>query len=185
VSNRRADRRSAKRSRCALTLRDMGELGIRLAGEETDGARAGGAGPPSRVLVVFESCRTGTAALREAAELANAGSELSVVTLAPLANPRQCCRGGGAAGPYNCAMRDEAEAELREARQLLGTVAGRATFTVLVGCPEPPLGAWVSEHGFDLVLLPTRRLTLGGGRVARRLRKATTAEVRLISHADQ
>jgi hypothetical protein len=142
--------------------------------------RGASAGPPARVLVVFEPGRSGTAALREAAELAEAGSELSVVTLAPQARPLRCC-GGGGAGPYNCAVRDEAQLELHEARGHLGSAGRRATFTVLRGCPDPPLAAWVAEHAFDVVLLAWHRFTLGGNRLARRLRRTTTAEVRLVS----
>jgi hypothetical protein len=137
------------------------------------------AGRPARVLVVFEAGRSGQAALREAAELAEAGCELSVVTLAPQARPLRCC-GGGGAGPYNCAVRGEAETELRQARESMGSAAGRATFRVLQGCPEPPLTAWVAEHAFDLVLLARHRLTLGGNRLVRGLRRATGAEVRLV-----
>ncbi|HMD56603.1 MAG TPA: universal stress protein [Solirubrobacteraceae bacterium] len=136
-------------------------------------------GPPRRVLVLFEPCRSGRAALREAAEVANAGSELTVATLAPQARVRRCCRAGGD-GLYNIAVRQQAEAELDDARRSLGAVAGKATFTVLAGCPQPRLLPWVREHAFDLVLVPFHRLTLGGSPVARRLRRATTAEVRLV-----
>lgn len=145
----------------------------------TDGGLAVSARPAARVLVVFEPGRTGEAALREAAELAQAGSELSIVTLAPQASPLRCC-GGGGAGPYNCAVREEAHLELNEARALLGSVSRRAKFSVIVGHPNPPLAAWVVAQAFDLVLIPSRRLTFGGGRLARGLRRATTAEVRLI-----
>jgi hypothetical protein len=141
-----------------------------------------GADPGSgggRVAVVFEISDAGTAVLREAAELANAGRELSVVTLAPQARPARWGRAGGE-GPYNVAIREEAELELEQARELLGSVAGRATFKVLAGCPQPPLAKWVTEHGFGLVLLPHRRLTRGGNPFARRLRKETSAEVRLV-----
>ena len=134
----------------------------------------------ARVLVVFESTRGGTAALRAGAELAGAGSELSVVTLAPQAKPLRCCGGGGGAGPYNCAVRAQADEELNEARKLLESEVNRSTFTVLVGHPDPPLAAWVSEHEFDIVLLGSRRLTRGGGRLARVLRRETAAEVRLV-----
>lgn len=51
---------------------------------------------------------------------------------------------------------------------------------MLVGSPDPPLAAWVHEHGFDLILLPSRRFTLRGGPLARGLRRETEAEVRLI-----
>jgi len=144
-----------------------------------DGGRSATAGPSPRVLVVFEAGRAGAAALREAAELAGAGAELSVVTLAPQAKPYKCC-GGGGPGPYNCAVRDQAEDELRQARSLLGSLAGRATFTTLVGAPAPPLAEWSAEQAFDVIVLPGHRFTRGGGRRARELRRATPAEVRLV-----
>jgi hypothetical protein len=154
-------------------------VSVLVATPARDGNDIGRGGRPARVLVVFEPGRTGKVALREAAELTEAGSELSVVTLAPQVRPLRCC-GGGGAGPYNCAVRQEAETELREARDILGTAARRATFNVLLGCPDPPLAAWVSEHAFALVLVPSHRLTLGGSRLARGLRRATAAEVRLV-----
>jgi len=141
-----------------------------------DGAReAAGA---TRVLVVFEQGRAGAAALREAAELAVSGAELHVVTLAPQARPSRCC--GPGPGPYNCAVREGAEEELHDARENLGSTAQRATFTTLVGCPDPPLAAWAAEHAFDLILLPAHRLTRGGNRLANSLRRATAADVRLV-----
>ncbi|HXR29253.1 MAG TPA: hypothetical protein VN772_06705 [Solirubrobacteraceae bacterium] len=136
-------------------------------------------GAAGRVAVVFERGAAGTAALREAAELANAGRELAVVTLAPQARPARWGRAGGE-GPYNVAIREEAELELREAREMLGSVASRATFKMLAGCPQPPLASWVAQLGFGLVLLPHHRLTPGGNPFARSLRKETSAEVRLV-----
>jgi hypothetical protein len=136
-------------------------------------------GPPDRVLVVFEPCDSGRAALREAAELANAGSELSVVTLAPQVKPMLWGRAGGE-GPYNLAMREEAEIDLGKAREILGSVAARATFAVLAGTPQPPRGSWAAARAFSVVLLPFHRFTPGGSRLAKALRRATTAEVRLV-----
>jgi Universal stress protein family len=130
-----------------------------------------------RVVVVFERGNAGNAALREAAERANAGAELSVLTLAPQA---RAVRRAGGEGPYNVAVRDEAQMELREARDLLGSVATRATFNVLSGCPQPPLASWVAQHGFDLVVLPRQRLTAGGNPFAKSVRKETSAEVLLV-----
>ena len=138
-----------------------------------------GAGASSRVAVVFDRSKAGSAALREAAELANAGRELSVVTLAPQARPARWGRAGGE-GPYNVAVREEAELELQEAREILGSVADRAAFKMLAGYPQPPLASWVAENGFGLVLLPRQRLTPGGNPFARSLRKRTSAEVRLV-----
>lgn len=136
-----------------------------------------GGGP--RVLVVFESGRGGAAALREAGELAAGGAELSVVTLAPQAKPLKCC-GGGGAGPYNCAVRDQAQDELRQAQSLLGSLARRATFTLLVGSPAPPLAEWSAARAFDVIYLPAGRFGRGGGRRARALRRAGSAEIRLV-----
>jgi hypothetical protein len=157
----------------------MSGLGKTLVEGSIHGGSDSAASAPGRVAVIFERGNAGIAALREAAELANAGRELSVVTLAPEARPPSWGRAGGT-GPYNIAIREEAELELREARDILGSVATRATFKVLAGCPQPPLASWVAQHGFGLVLLPHRKLTPGGNPFARSLRKETSAEVRLV-----
>jgi hypothetical protein len=159
----------------------MPRLGAALEdGSVHGGSGSGsGAGAAGRVAVVFERGDTGAAALREGAELANAGRELSVVTLAPQARAPMWGRAGGT-GPYNVAIKEEAELELREARDILGSVASRARFQLLAGCPQPPLASWVAKHGFGLVLLPHHRLTPGGNIFAKSLRKETSAEVRLV-----
>lgn len=159
----------------------MGEPASKVAheqpGEGSIDARTPGVS--RRVLAVFEPGHAGEATLREAAELAEAGCELSVVTLAPQARPSRCC-GKGGTGPYNIAVRGEAELELGQARDILGATAKRASFTVLVGCPSPPLAAWAQEHAFDLILLPSHPFTLGGSPHARAMRRALSAEVRLV-----
>jgi hypothetical protein len=157
----------------------MPGFGTTLEEGSVAGGSDSGRGAAGRVAVVFERSEAGTAALREAAELASAGRELSVVTLAPQARPARWGRAGGE-GPYNIAIRQEAELELREAREILGSVAGRATFKMLAGCPQPPLASWVAQQGFGLVLLPHHRLTPGGNPFARSLRNKTSAEVRLV-----
>lgn len=159
----------------------MGEPASKLAYKESGEAPldAQPQGAARRVLAVFEPGHSGEATLREAAELAEAGCELSVVTLAPQARPSRCC-GKGGTGPYNIAVREEAEIELRQARGILGDTARRASFRVLVGCPGPPLAAWAQEHAFDLVLLPSHPLTRGGNRNARAMRRSISAEVRLV-----
>jgi hypothetical protein len=134
------------------------------------------------IAVVFERGDAGTAALCEAAELANAGHDVSVVTLAPQGGPPRWGRASGT-GPYNVAIQEEAAIELQEARELLGSVAGLASFEVLTGCPQPPLASWVAQHEVGLVLLPYHRLTPGGNLFAKRLRNNTSAEVRLIKPA--
>lgn len=157
----------------------MPGTGTTLADGSVDGDFGFGDSAGGRVAVIFERSDAGAAVLREAAELASAGHVLSIVTLAPQARPAMWGRAGGE-GPYNIAVREEAKLELQEARDILGSVAGRATFQVLAGCPQPPLASWVAHHGFELVLLPRRRLTPGGNPFARRLRKETSAEVRLV-----
>ncbi len=154
--------------------------GTTLIDGSVDGEAGSEAGPPGRVLVVFDRTQAGEAALREGAELANAGRLLAVVTLAPQPRPSKWARGGGT-GPFNIAVRQEAELELAEARRILGSVAGRASFEVLAGTPQPHLAEWVARHGFELVLLPRRRFTPGGHLFARSLRKETSAEIRLVS----
>jgi len=131
--------------------------------------------PLARILVLFESTRNGVAALRAAAELIDADSHLTVVTLAPQSLPSRCC--GPSVEVLNCAVRETAERELRAAREILGDAANRATFKSLVGTHDPPLAAWAAAQNFDLIVLPSRRLALGGHPFARRLRRATAAEL--------
>jgi hypothetical protein len=133
----------------------------------------------SRVAVVFEQGRSGAAALRRAHELAQPGWQICVLTLAPQAEALRCC-GGGGAGPYNCAVRDDAELELEQARCILESASSRATFKVLLGRPDPPLAAWVAEHAIDVVVLPWRPFARGGSPWARSIRRATAAEVLVV-----
>jgi len=144
-----------------------------------DGQADADAGAPARVAVVYERGRAGEAVLREGAELANAGRLLAVVTLAPQARPPVWGRASGT-GPYNVAIQEEAKLELSEARKILGTVAARASFSVLSGTPQPKLARWVAEQGFGLVLLPHRRLAPGGNFFVKSLRKETSAEIRVL-----
>jgi hypothetical protein len=166
----------------ALTFLDMGKAAFEVVHEHSgDGStRVPRAGAPRRVLAVFEPGSAGEATLREAAELAAAGSELFVVTLAPQVRPPRCC-GRGGTGPYNVAVREEAHIELRQAKDMLGATAARASFTVLQGCPAPPLAAWVSEHAPDLILLPHQRFTRGGNLYARAMQRDTPSEVRVVA----
>jgi hypothetical protein len=157
----------------------MSGLGTTLADGSVDGGVDPGDGAPGRVAVVFERSNAGTAVLREAAELVNAGRDLWVVTLAPQARGARWGRAGGE-GPYNVAVREEAELDLQRAREILGSVASRVTFKMLAGSPQPPLASWVAQHRFGLVLLPHQRLTPGGNPFARSLRRKTSAEVRLV-----
>jgi hypothetical protein len=136
--------------------------------------------PPARVLVLYESTPSGAAALREAAALTQAGKPLAVVTLAPQSVASRCCARGPGVEIVNCVVRDVAEDELSEAREILGETAERATFKSLVGTRDPPFAKWAAANAFDLIVLPSRRLSIGGHPLARRLRRTTTAEVRLV-----
>jgi hypothetical protein len=136
----------------------------------------------SGVAVLFEPGRTGTAALEEASTFAAAsGSELTVVVTAPQAPQPRCC--GASPDAYNCAVRDEAASELREAAHLLPDTAQSTRFTLLVEGRDPPLRAWVAQHGFELVLLPARRRLLRspGHPALRKLRRVVGASVRLVA----
>jgi len=132
---------------------------------------------PSNVLVLFEASANGAAALRDAAQLSGPHAQLTVVTLAPQSVAGRCCQRGPGVEVLNCVVREEADRELDQARAILGDAGGRATFTTLAGAPDPPLAAWAAGRMFDLIVLPKRRLALGGHPFARRLRRATTAEL--------
>lgn len=138
-----------------------------------------------RVLVLFESTPSGVAALQEAAQLADEGTDMSVVTLAPQGVDSRCCARGPSVEVVNCVARDAAEDDLREARQILGDTGTRTTFTSLVGNRNPPLTDWAAAKAFDLIVLPARRLSIGGHPLARKLRRATTAEVRLVAQPNR
>lgn len=135
---------------------------------------------PARVLVLFEPTPSGAAALRAAARLSGEDSDLTVVTLAPQSIQPRCCARGPSVEVVNCVVREEAEGELLKAREILGDTAGRVTFRSLVGTRDPPIGVWAAGQAFDVIFLPTRRLALAGHPLARRLRRATSAELRVV-----
>jgi hypothetical protein len=144
--------------------------------DDRDGA---GARRPGRILVLFESTPSGVAALREAARLQGADTHVTVVTLAPQSLQPRCCARGPSVEVVNCVVREEAATDLCEAREILGD-EHNVTFDTLIGTRDPPLHAWAAEQTFDLIVLPARRLALGGHPLARRLRRATAAEIRLV-----
>jgi len=136
--------------------------------------------PPARVLVLFDATANGAAALREAAACCGGDTHLTVVTLAPQSVQPRCCSRGATVEPLNCAIREAAEGELAEARKILGDTSRGATFKSLVGMRDPPLAEWAAQQTFDVIVLPARRLSFGGHPFARRLRRATVAELRLV-----
>jgi hypothetical protein len=135
-----------------------------------------------QVVVLYEPGRSGSAALDLARRLAeDDGSALTVVTVAP--QDRRICCGAGSAIDYNRAVCEAADAELREARELLGPVGERAAFKLLVQDKDPPLAAWIAAGDFDVVLLPARRRPLRSAKhpAADQLHRSTTAEVRVVA----
>lgn len=132
------------------------------------------------VLVVYERGRGGEAALAEGAGLvASSAAVLTVVTLAPQDTNPGCTVYSDA---YNAGVREQAGAELGEARRLLGAVGGQARYQRLVEGRDPPLEKWVAASAFDLVLLPARRLPYGPRHgTARRLRRSGDCEVRVAA----
>jgi hypothetical protein len=161
---------------CPVTDLDPGLLTSKRS-IQPDAVRSAG----KRVVVLYEPGRTGSAALDLAGRLVgDDGSALTVVTVAPQ-DTRICC-GAGSAIDYNRAVCDAADAELRQARELLGHVANRASFKLLVQDKDPPLAAWIAAGGFDVVLLPARRRPLRSAKhpAADQIRKSTTAEVRVV-----
>jgi hypothetical protein len=151
-----------------------------LSGERStrpDAVRSAG----KRVAVLYEPGRTGAAALDLAGRLVgDDGSALAVVGLAPQDTRIRC--GAGSAIDYNRAVCEAVDAELRQARELLGDAGNRASFTLLAQDRDPPLSAWIDGGGFDVVLLPARRRPLRGTKhpAADQLRRSTSAEVRIV-----
>ena len=131
------------------------------------------------MLVHYEPCANGRRALAQELELTDAAGDLTVVTLAPQAN-RACCSRGGTA-EYNCAVRDEVRLELEEAREMTGPAARRSSFETRVGRRDPRLRYGRRSKGSDVVLLAAHRPTRGGDSLARKPRRATSADVRVIA----
>jgi hypothetical protein len=133
-------------------------------------------GHRQRVLALYEPGARGERALARAAEMVDReGAELTVVAIAPQ-DSTACCGFGVAV--YNEVVRDEASAELDEARRLLGTAGSKAVFKLLVANSDPPLRSWVARQAFDVVLLPARR------RVVRRRLDSSAAALRRASGAE-
>lgn len=134
-----------------------------------------------RVVVLYEPGRAGSAALDLARRLVgDDGAALTIVSVAP--QDRRICCGAGSAIDFNRAVCETAGEDLRQARELLGPVGGRASFKLLVQDKDPPLAAWIAARDFDVVLLPSRRHLLRGAKhpAADRLRRSTSADVRIL-----
>jgi hypothetical protein len=138
-------------------------------------------GQTQRVLVLYEPGARGERALAQASEMVDReDAELTVVVLAPQ-DSVVCCGFGVAL--YNQVVRDEARAELREARRLLGAAASKAVFKVLVGHSDPSLPSWAASESFDVIVLPRHRRALrrAAHSSAAGLRRVTGADVRVVN----
>jgi len=134
-----------------------------------------------RLVVVYERGRGGHAALARAAALvAASAADLTVVSLVPQDTRPPCC--AVYVHAYNRGVRADAAVELREARRMLGSLAERTRFKMLVEGTDPPFEAWLAAGGIELVLLPARRVFLRGARhpLERRLHRLTDVEVRVV-----
>ena len=69
-----------------------------------------------------------------------------------------------------------------EARRLLGSLAERTVFEVVVEGGDTSLSGWVVSRAFDVILLPARRrlFSRGAHPVAATLRGSTAADVRIV-----
>jgi hypothetical protein len=134
-----------------------------------------------RVVVVYEHGRSGAAALDAARQLIESdGPALTVAAVAPQDRAMWC--GATSAMDFNSAVQAAAREELDEARELIRPWAALAAFKLLVEGQDPPLPVWISDRGFDVVLLPARGLTVRRARhpAAAELRRKTAADVRVI-----
>jgi hypothetical protein len=135
-----------------------------------------------RVLVLYEKGASGSRTLDQARELIQAhDGQLTVVTVAPRDTR---VRGTGvSARDYNDAVRDSAQRELDEARELLGPLAGRVVFEVVAEGGNSSLAAWAADGAFDIILLPARRrlFSRGGHPLATPVRESTGADVRVVA----
>jgi nucleotide-binding universal stress UspA family protein len=134
-----------------------------------------------RVLMVFEPARSGGAALELARELVERqGATLTVVSVAP--QGRSGARCGNSALDYNLAMQDSVVGDLDRARARLEEFGASASYELLIDGGSPSLDEFASAGRFDLVLLPARRrpMRAPGHPAAKRLRHATSAEIRVI-----
>ena len=122
-----------------------------LAGaRQPDAAAAGLKNDGPRVLMLYERGASGSRTLDQARELIQArDGQLTVVTVAPRDTR---VRGTGvSARDYNDAVRDSAQRELDEARRVLGPLAERIVFEVVVEGGNTSLAGWAADGAFDII----------------------------------
>jgi hypothetical protein len=133
------------------------------------------------VLVLYEHGRAGEAAVDLARELIER-ENATVTVLGCVPEARSGSRCGNSALEYNRFVREAVLRDLDRARAQLAELGSRAAFELLAESTDPPLHAWVTRAGVDVVLLPSRRRLLRSAKhpAAATLRRATGAEVRIV-----
>jgi riboflavin biosynthesis pyrimidine reductase len=148
---------------------------------QPDAGTADLAGGGPRVLVLYERGASGSQAIDQARELIQAeDGQLTVVTVAPRDTR---VRGTGvSARDYNDAVRESAQRDLDEAHRMLGSLAERGVFEVVVEAGNSSLAIWATDRAFDVILLPARRRLFSrqAHPVAAALRGSTAADVRVV-----
>lgn len=134
----------------------------------------------SHVLVVFERSRAGRRAVELAAAVADEHSgRITVAIVIPYERQTHgCCL---RSEQWNRLLDEVALEEVAAAREMLGDREPSPGFEIVPSEGDEALAAVVERLGCDLVLVPKRRW--GGGRVVRRLRGATHAEVHAVAAA--
>ena len=135
-----------------------------------------------RVLVVFESARSGAATLELARELVQQqGAALTVLSVAPQGTSGPRC--GNSPLDYNLAVQDAVAGDQDHARAWLEEFDIRASYELLIDGVSPSLDEFAAAGRFDLVLLPARRrpMRAPGHPAAARLRRTTGAEIQVVA----
>ncbi len=139
------------------------------------------AGIRPRVLVLYERGASGSRAIDKARELIQAqGGQLTVVTV--VTKDTRVRGTGVSARDYNDAVRDSAQRDLDEAHRLVGSLAERSAFEVVVEVGRTSLASWAVDGAFDVILLPARRRLFSrqAHPVAAALRGSTAADVCVV-----
>ncbi|MEZ5074188.1 MAG: universal stress protein [Solirubrobacterales bacterium] len=134
----------------------------------------------NHVLVVFERSRAGRRAVELAAAHADEhGARITVAIVIPYERRTYgCCI---RSAHWNLLLDEVALEEIAIARDMLDGREPSPGFEIVPAEGDEALAAVVERLGCDLVLMPKRRW--GGGRIIRRLRDSTRAEVQAVAAA--
>jgi hypothetical protein len=120
-----------------------------------DRAAAAPADRPVRIAALVQRGRRGDRVLTEVLSMARSRAvDVTLVAVVAHATGRGCAV---SPAPLNEAIDEAAAADLDAAAMWLPLSVPVRDRRVLRDGLDPPLGAWVTEHEFDLVLVPGRR----------------------------